>query len=182
MKRSNWSVLGFVTLLMLAATRPSAAYDYPLGPPQLDRWCKETYARTYKVVQLGPGAGDWVCQSSRTNRPIDVRAACVLFNKSNAQMTQAYYDGRSWQCKWVLTEQKVNLNLYCAQHFGSQYQAILHGTTSYDWSCQRGTNASDRRPISVDTACKEQWPYNVFFKSIAVPNADWRCLLRPTPS
>ena len=167
-------------VLLMGLERHAAAYEQMLGQPQLDRWCKETYARTYKVVQLGPNAGDWVCQSNRTNKPINVQAACSLFNIGMAYMTQAFFDGRTWQCKWVFIDRPVNLGTYCTKHFGGQYQAVLHGTTSYDWSCQRGSNQSDRKPISVDTACKEQWPFNFFYKSIAVPKASWMCVLSPT--
>ncbi len=178
--KSFGAVLGSALLLVLAAGRPVLAYDYLLGPPNLERYCKETYGRLFTVAQLGPNAQDWVCQSNRRDRPIDVRAACVLFNKGNANMTQAFFDGRQWQCKWVLIERPVNLTIYCAKHFGNGWQALLHGTASTDWSCQKGNDNNNRRPISVADACKEQWPYNYFFKAIPVPKASWQCLLKPT--
>ena len=170
-----------VTLLLtFAAVQLALAYDAPLGPPNLDRYCKETYGRLFAVAKLGPNAGDWVCQSNRVNRSIDVRAACVLFNKGDDYVTKAWFDGKSWQCKWVLSEQKVDLDLYCKGHFTNQFKAVLHGATSFDWACQRGTNAADRRAINVDAACKEQWPYNAFYKSLPYGTNSWRCIVFPT--
>jgi hypothetical protein len=49
----------------------------------------------------------------------------------------------------------VNLNYYCSTTFGSGFKSVLVGKTAGDWTCQQSQN--DRRPISVEAACKLQY-------------------------
>jgi hypothetical protein len=105
--------------------------------------------------------------------------ACLRQHNEDERHMKALWNGGQWICAYILSEQKVDLGLYCKQHFGSAYQAVLHGGTPYDWSCQRGGDANSRRPISVKTACKEQWNFNHVVKAIPGPGTNWTCLLRP---
>jgi len=49
----------------------------------------------------------------------------------------------------------VNLNHYCSQVFGPQFKSVLIGRTAGDWTCQQ--SKMNRRPISVEHACKLQY-------------------------
>ena len=49
----------------------------------------------------------------------------------------------------------VNLNSYCQKRYGSGFKSVLVGKTAGDWTCQKSQN--ERRPISVENACKMQY-------------------------
>ena len=182
MLKSCWAVFAFVTLLVLAGSRPALAYYDNIGPPDLLRYCQYEFGSTYAPVNIAPGRDGWVCQnagSAGARRSMSIQIACEREYNEDERRIKALWDGGRWVCAYIFSEQRVDLNLYCKKRFGASYQAILHGGTPYDWSCQRGTNASDRRPIDVKTACTEQWNFNHVYKAIPGPGANWTCLLRP---
>jgi hypothetical protein len=76
----------------------------------------------------------------------------------------------------------VNLNTYCAGTFGADFRSNLVGKTAGDWTCER--NPNDRRPISVETACRQQYN-NPTLKARALNWNDplsWRCFaMVPAP-
>ncbi|WP_036992191.1 hypothetical protein [Aquamicrobium defluvii] len=49
----------------------------------------------------------------------------------------------------------VNLNHYCSQVYGSRFKSALIGRTAGDWICEQSN--MNRRPISVEHACKLQY-------------------------
>ena len=182
MLKSRWAAAAFVTLLVLAGSRPALAYDESVGPTDLVSYCRSAFGNTYVPVQIAPSREGWVCQNfanASDRQSMDVQSACRRQWKEGDRHIKAIYDGTRWICAYIYSEQRVDLNLYCTKHFGAAYRAILHGGTPYDWSCQRGTNASDRRPISVKAACTEQWTFNHVYKAIPGPGTSWTCLLRP---
>ena len=69
----------------------------------------------------------------------------------------------------------VNLNYYCATVVGPEFKSILIGNTAGDWVCQR--NTYDRRPISVDHACRLQYGIqNVRSRALNWNDPlSWRC-------
>ena len=46
----------------------------------------------------------------------------------------------------------VSMNHYCVQTYGNQFKSVLVGKTAGDWACEQSAN--NRRPISVEHACK----------------------------
>jgi hypothetical protein len=69
-----------------------------------------------------------------------------------------FADGVGWAQGYGAREVNlggVNLNTYCARAFGAEFKSRLVGSTAGDWTCER--NQNDRRPISVETACKQQY-------------------------
>jgi len=49
----------------------------------------------------------------------------------------------------------VNLTAWCAKQHGTGFKAKLIGKTAGDWTCEK--SAGDRRPVSVESACKLQY-------------------------
>ena len=75
----------------------------------------------------------------------------------------------------------VNLDAYCKATFGGTFKAVANGPGAGDWSCQRNNN--DRRPISVQAACEEQYAARPI-KAVAVSPGtatSWRCF-KPGPT
>jgi hypothetical protein len=71
----------------------------------------------------------------------------------------------------------VNLTFWCAKQHGTGFKAKLIGKTAGDWTCER--SAGDRRPVSVESACKLQYG-NKAYKAKALNWNDpksWKCLL-----
>jgi hypothetical protein len=73
----------------------------------------------------------------------------------------------------------VNLNAYCSQAFGNSFKALAVGQGAGDWVCQNGSNTGDRRAISVQTACQQQYPkYASVIKARSGAGAgSWVCVL-----
>lgn len=75
----------------------------------------------------------------------------------------------------------VNLNYYCSKTFGAGFKSVLVGKTAGDWTCQQSQN--DRRPISVEAACRLQYGRSDL-KAKALNWNDplsWRCFAPPKP-
>jgi hypothetical protein len=169
-------------LATLGVVRPSFAYDRSLGGVNLTAYCSVTYGNTFKSLTLGPGAGDWVCQNGsdiHDRRPISVQTACMEQYPQYSAVVKSHsgVGAGSWVCDVAYAERGVNLTAYCERTFGNDYRALLIGSTSGDWVCQRGQDTHDRRPISVNDACKEE--YSGVWKSLAVPPSGWECLIGP---
>jgi hypothetical protein len=177
-------VAALAAAALTGITSVLADFEEPVdgnGSVNLNAYCIKAYGQNFSAVHVSPGAGGWVCQSNRNRqdrRSISVQAACrdQYFQWGAAVHATAMNDG-SWKCTQTILERRVNLTLYCTKHFGTDFAAVLHGPTSGDWSCQRGTNVNDRRPISVYDACTEQW-YSVR-RAQAVPPNGWECVLNP---
>jgi hypothetical protein len=73
----------------------------------------------------------------------------------------------------------VNLNSYCSKTFGAGFKSVLVGKTAGDWTCQKSQN--DRRPISVEKACKMQYGKSgLKAKALAWNDPlSWRCFAPP---
>jgi hypothetical protein len=75
----------------------------------------------------------------------------------------------------------VNLNAYCASTYGSDFKAVANGPGAGNWSCQR--NANDRRPISVQSACEQQYHARPIRAASGASAASWQCVTsRPVPA
>jgi hypothetical protein len=180
MLKSRWVAIAFFSLLVLAGSRPASAYYDSVGPVDMVRYCLAEFGQNFRPVQIAAGRDGWKCQNPvGDQRSMNLLLACLRQHNEDERHMKALWNGGQWICAYILSEQKVDLGLYCKQHFGSAYQAVLHGGTPYDWSCQRGGDANSRRPISVKTACKEQWNFNHVVKAIPGPGTNWTCLLRP---
>ena len=180
MLKSRWAAVAFFGLLVLAGSRFAFAYYDSVGPTDMVRYCLSAFGQNYAPVQIAAGRDGWVCQNPvGDRRSMNLQRACEAQFNEDERRIKALWNGGQWICAYIFSEQSVDLNLYCTKHFGAAYRAVLHGGTPYDWSCQRGTNASDRRPISVKTACTEQWTFNHVYKAIPGPGTSWTCLLRP---
>ena len=186
MKKSCLFVFACGVLLLLGAVRPSFAqvgeHDITLGGVNLTAYCTGAFGGGFKSIALGPGAGDWVCQNGNDvhdRRPISVQTACAQQYRQYANVVKARSGAGagSWVCVVRYWEYSVNLTAWCTRHFGNDFRAVLIGTTSGDWVCQRTGNAYDRRPISVLQACQEQYPR--VYKALAVPPSGWVCLTDP---
>ncbi|MEG4425111.1 hypothetical protein QUB02_13705 [Microcoleus sp. D3_18_C1] len=76
----------------------------------------------------------------------------------------------------------VDLNRYCQQRWRGSYADLIE-RTAWGWRCFVGSN---RYEISVENACKEQYPsskgYTVVFANAVNPSDpySWGCF-RPTP-
>ncbi len=69
----------------------------------------------------------------------------------------------------------VNLTAWCAKQHGTGFKAKLIGKTAGDWTCER--SAGDRRPVSVESACKLLYG-NKAYKAKALNWNDplsWKC-------
>jgi hypothetical protein len=180
MLKSRWAAVAFFSLLVLAGSRVAFAYYDSVGPVDMVRYCLSAFGQNYAPVQFAAGRDGWACQNPvGERRSMNLRRACEAQHNEDERHITALWDGGRWICAYIFSEQPVDLSLYCKKHFGSAWGAVLHGGTPYDWSCQRGSNASDRKPISVKAACTEQWNFNHVYKAIPGPGTNWTCLLRP---
>jgi len=73
----------------------------------------------------------------------------------------------------------VNLTAWCVGAYGAAFHSVALGPGAGDWVCQRGTDIHDRRPISVQSACQQQYPQYVnFVKARSGTGAgSWVCLV-----
>jgi len=182
MNRSLLSVLAFSALMLLAAVRPSFAYDVTLGGVNLNSYCQGAYGGTFKSITIGSGAGDWVCQNgtdTHDRRPISVQTACAQQYSQYRSIVKAKSGSGagSWVCVITYAEKGVNLSAYCRGTYGNGFVAKLIGATSGDWVCQGNGDPHNTRPISVTDACKQQ--YSNVLKAQAVPPSSWVCVIRP---
>jgi hypothetical protein len=76
----------------------------------------------------------------------------------------------------------VNLTAYCAGTFGGSFKAVTVGTGAGDWVCQNGADIHDTRPISVQTACVQQYKsYASIVKAKSGAGAgSWTCVVSYT--
>ena len=72
----------------------------------------------------------------------------------------------------------VNLNSYCKATFGQAFKSRLIGSTAGDWTCEQ--SAGNRRPISVEAACKMQYQGESIFARAMNWNdpGSWRCFVK----
>ena len=73
----------------------------------------------------------------------------------------------------------VNLTAYCQGAYGSSFKSLAIGSGAGDWVCQNGSDIHDRRPISVQTACQQQYsPYKSSVKAKSGAGAgSWVCVI-----
>jgi hypothetical protein len=73
----------------------------------------------------------------------------------------------------------VNLTAWCQGAFGAAFRSVHLGAAATQWVCQRGTDANDRRPISVQSACQQQYrQYANFVKArVNPPDQAWICVV-----
>ncbi len=173
------------TMLLLAANPANAAnhQDVALGGVDLNYWCGSQYGSGFTAKLIGSTAGDWTCEAHAGNRrPISVDRACKQQYGNKAYKAQAtdWNNPHSWQCferKQVATKRGVDLSHWCRTTFGSNFTAKLIGGTAGDWACE--DHPGNRRPISVENACRLQWGNGVFKAEATNWNNphSWKCYI-----
>lgn len=74
----------------------------------------------------------------------------------------------------------VNLTAWCQGAFGATFRSVHLNNLATGWVCQRGNDPNDRRPISVQSACTQQYRNYASTVKAMVNPADqaWICVIR----
>jgi hypothetical protein len=157
-----------------------------VGGMNLAAYCKSKHGAEFKAVRLGSKATDWLCErNAQDRRPINAQNVCEQQYSSRPIKADVVGSGGAgdWRCFKPAPPAPpsprllggVDLTAYCQSKYGGEFKAVSLSGKSTDWTCQR--NAQDRRPVSVQAACEQQYKMRPV-KAVTVGAAratDWRC-------
>jgi hypothetical protein len=155
----------------------------PVGGMNLAAYCKSKHGAEFAAVRLGSKATDWLCErNAQDRRPINAQNVCEQQYSARPIKADVVGSGGAgdWRCFKPAPPSSrllggVDLTAHCQSKYGGEFKAVSLSGKATGWTCQR--NAQDRRPISVQAACEQQYKVRPV-KAVSVGAAratDWRC-------